>query len=201
MIKFILINSRKFLITVLFLQFFLCSCSRNLSRKEAANLIIKYAEYPKPITYELRIGSKLPFEKKEAKYYNLFKDLGLINIDYLGKLDKYFGPYYLGKYEAVNITLTELGKKFVMEEDFNIFLGKSVKLKYAEKEFDEVTGIAMGEGFAEVKYRWKITIINPSGGKGYFRSEEYFYKNSGEGTAYFRLYDDGWRVIECREEW
>lgn len=195
------IKSKYFLITILLLQFFLCSCSRNLSRKEAGNLIIKYCGYPKPITYEVRIGSKLPFEKEKAKYYDLLKDLGLINIVHLGKVNIYWGPYVIGSYDAVNITLTDLGEKFVTKEYFDYVKGKVVELKYAEKQFDEVTGIAMvDKSHAKVKYRWKIAIINPSGGEGYWHSEEYFKENSGEGTAYFELYDDGWRVIECREE-
>ena len=183
----------------------LCSCSGKISREKAKELIIAHEKLPKTVSnYVAKSCSYCSTCSREENIATsadaiLFDKMldGKINNDMFVFTDN-GNNIYDSKYTAIGkaVSLTEKGKKYLLEED-----GGSFVMKLCDITFGEITGMVIDENNknAKVEYTLKNENITPLGD---------IYKSSGlrglinvinqteskKYTANFIKYDDGWRM-------
>jgi hypothetical protein len=190
-----------FLITVLASIILISGCSKDLSRDKAREIIINHFKYPIPVTKELDIGTKIMANQMSPKWLESLKHDGLI--DYI-----YHQPFGLN--HVVSVSLTDKGKKYVIADrgtrGWPNAGQKFVNVKFAEKQFVEITGIRTSGDKKEavVEYTWKYANLSPFS-KGWkdeslfgalAGSAGYDEKKTYKEEVYLVLYDDGWRIRE-----
>jgi hypothetical protein len=174
--------------------------TNDLSRGRAAEIIKAHPKFKS--TVDLRILVGLVWEDGRGDLFigdlKLPVDQGILTMKKTGQ-----GKY--GRYIEYLVELTPKGEieaktweKTTEEEQFDsIGLVKSTVTVYrvviAQKQLIEVTGIAISEGGktarVEYKWRWEPTA--------YAKLSRKVPSNEiDESTAYFRLYDDGWRMVD-----
>jgi hypothetical protein len=168
------------------------SCTKKLTRKKAAKMIIEKYRYPQDVYTE--VGSLETLKE--------LKDRGLIDIKW-----KSSGDWWWESTDSVWLTKNgELIGLFVKPDYVNVDVkGKLVTLirpslgsskfkvvgKCYKEVFTEVTGmkiIANGTE-AEVEYTYRYDSITPFGVILGYKSDEIYNSN-----CQFTLYDEGWRI-------
>lgn len=196
------VSSRKFfyfLVTALTSIILISGCSKDLSRNKAREIIINHFKYPIPVTKELDIGSKIMANQMSPKWLESLKHDGLIDYTY----HRAFGLNHV-----VSIFLTDKGKEYVVGDrgtrGWPNAGQKYVKVKFAEKQFVEITGVRTSGDKKEavVEYTWKYGNLSPFS-KGW-KDESLFGALAGGGShdenktykdqVYMAFYDDGWRI-------
>lgn len=191
-----------FLVTVLMSVILVSGCSQDLSRNEAREIIINHFKYPVPVTKELDIGSEIISYRMSRKWLETLKREGLINYTYHRPI---------GLSDVVSVSLTDEGKKYVIGDiaTRGWLKGakagqKYVKVKLAEKQFLEITGLKKSDDKIEavVEYTWKYGNFTPFS-KGWrpllgalVRGGFYDENKMHKVQVHMALYDDGWRIVE-----
>jgi hypothetical protein len=194
---------KKLIIYLAMVLFTGTACSVKLTREDALKKIKENSEFPVVKTYEIIksyvkdmdtqgrgvsivIGEDENVEKE--KTLRLFQHIGLLQLTETPQRSE-STSFLLGTtirtWTLVEVRLTDSGKKYLVGEDSNNY---SVKLW--ETDIDEITGImeAKEEKTAAADYTLVNKNITPFG-------EFFSDKSNTDGrTAYFILYDDGWRI-------
>lgn len=171
---------------VLFALFAVCTLltacsndSKNLGREEALNLIKQQTAYPKVVDYDIFCGD--PAFAKKVLDAGL-ETQGLLTVHHTQKLSDVGNPI---------IQLSAKAEPYLLptpEKDKSINVQK---VKLAEEELKEVTGIKMTDGgksaIAEYTTVYKHVTPFSSLVKTDFTKED-------THQAYFALYDDGWHL-------
>lgn len=175
----------------------LISCSKNLSRDKAKELIIAEYDFPK---YETDIIYKEYLKLDHCLYKMRGWEGGCIACGPFPKNLEYFqnnGLIVIGQknIQGINgwtgksqswivytVTLTVIGKQYFISES-----SLEYRLKTCDVSFGEITGIQIQKQFnnATVNY----TVIRKATPFGFNISQ-----GSVNKTANFSLFDDGWRI-------
>ncbi len=171
-------------VTILFcISLFLISCSSGLRRGNAKEQIITQLKLPTACTQTLHeydsyckelISRGLFTEQKKEEEHNsnVYSSRGGV---FIPQVSVQLGfPY----------DITEEGKKYLVQFDGDY----NPIVKLGILNFDEITGISDNDEFnKEVHYTLKCTDLTPFG-------EILLGTNSIQKVAYFKKYDDGWRI-------
>ncbi len=179
------------------------SCQKKLERGEAKKMITERFHYPIKYNYEITksyikdmntqgngVTVLLDEEKSNQKVKNIeqFVSMGLLKLRQTPKRQE-SSNFLLGTtirtWTAVDVSLTETGKKYLVQEQTDVFV-----VKLWEIHVNEITGIQeMSEQkSAKVDYTLLNKNITPFGSIFSDRN------NITQKSAYFSLYDDGWRL-------
>lgn len=180
---------------------FISGCSKGLSQDQAKEIIIQHFKYPIPITHELSIGSKILTNGLSPKWLESLKQEGLIDYTY----HEAWGVNHI-----VSVSLTDKGKAYVagdIKTRERPNAGQQyVEVKFAEKQFVEITGIKASGDRKEVtvEYAWKYGNLTPFS-KGW-RNESLIGALVGnkslvaekihKAEVHMSLYNGGWRIKE-----
>lgn len=170
-------------------------CSKNLSRGQAEDIIIKHLNLPQSETAQfdvLYVEGDIPWNltrisKEEENMLNSFSNKGLVNIKKIPHNTDIPGPMggviATQHWTTIKAELTNEGRKYLVQENKDKYT-----VKTCEITFGEVTGIQIQEQFkvAEVNYTLKREKITPFGIN--------ISQNPINCTATFSLFDDGWRI-------
>lgn len=181
----------------LFVSIFLLSCSKNLSRENAEDLIIKKFNLPRTETMQIKktyyvenhsLGTGFcpvgiysgSDENRYSNYKQLIEALqsnGMVLVNEDKKIENQIC------WTWANVLLTDEGKKYLVQEN-----DKQYELKTCEVVFGEITGIQIQEQFkvAEVNYTLIRKNITPFGSN--------ISQEPETRSASFALFDDGWRI-------
>jgi len=180
---------------VALISIFFFSCSKDLSRSEAEDLIIQNLNLPQPETSQfdvLYVEGDIPWNlthisKEEESMLSSFSNKGLINIIKIPHNTKISGPMggtiATQNWTTIKVELTNEGRKYLVQENKDYYT-----IKICEITFGEVTGIQTNEqsGIAEVNYTLKRENITPFGIN--------ISQTPLNRMTSFSLYDDGWRI-------
>lgn len=168
-----------------------CSATGELNRSQASALI----------------GSSQQF--KTPAFEQVFLGADYRSVDFIGAgnwvvVDALLSSGYLEK-QGGEINLTAKGEAACKDSPRDPERENARSFPVAHREFVEVSGITdaaiAGPGVKEVRFtwRWSPTALGkellPSIPK---LASTYSGEQSREGTALFRLYDDGWRLEEVQ---
>lgn len=193
---------------IIMLSLLFYSCSNELNRNKAKELIIRELQLPKQEVREIKkiyegkryadnLGGIIypqkfnwgrlisDIDKWEAE--NLKND-GYITFDIKTNIKE--TTYN----DRVTFSINNKAKEYIISED-----NEKYELKICELEFGEITGIKIeGErgNKAIVNFTINPTNLTPFGEvKTYFK-KPYIDKLTTNHTAIFELYDDGWRITK-----
>jgi hypothetical protein len=174
--------------------------TNNLSRGRAADLIKAYPEFKSTFDNKILVGRiwEDGWGGNVSSDLQLLMDEGLLTITKTGQ--KQFGRFteYLVELTPKGEIEAKVWAKTTEKVDFDSLglVSSNVTVYHvvvAEKQLIEVTGIAMNEGGktgrAEFTWRWAPTAHAKL-------SKQVPSDEVKECSAYFQLYDDGWRVVE-----
>jgi len=188
---------------ILLLALINISCQKHLEREDAKSMIAINKGYPIQKNFEISksyikdvntegrgvtaiIGDD-QFKETE-KAINQFASLGLLNLVETQKREEttqfLFGTT-VRTWTIVKVSITDEGKKYLIQDN-----DKSYRVKLWETDIVEITGIQeMKESkSAKVDYTISNKSITPFG-------DCFGDKNQVTSlSAYFSLYDDGWRI-------
>ncbi|MCX6231139.1 MAG: hypothetical protein NTZ33_06305 [Bacteroidetes bacterium] len=170
--------------------FLLSSCSKDLSRDKAKQMIIQ--KYNFPLLKTINIDARHRYEYfggSEMVQLNNFVSLGLVTQK---KVNEYI-PSVGAAWDFIDVSLTEEGKKYFVNEiqdNSDDLYGRKYVVKAYEIDFDEITGIEIQEQSkkARVLYTLKKVNVTPFGNLNEKSSTELNQVES------FTLFDDGWRI-------
>lgn len=189
-----------FLLTIAFVS---TSCHKQLKREDAKTMIAASQGYPKQKSFEITksyikdvitegrgvtalIGEEEFKETENA--INQFTSLNLLKLDETQQRDV-TTQFLLGTtvrtWTSVKVSLTDEGKKYLVKDN-----GKSYFVRLWETDINEITGIQemKQSKTAKVDYTISNKNITPFGAS-------FSDKNQVKHlSAYFSLYDDGWRI-------
>lgn len=161
---------------------FSSSCSnksQDLSREEALILIKQEEGYPMVIDYDIFCGD--PEFAKNVLDAGL-EAQGLVIVQRTQKLSEVGNPL---------IRFSEKAQPYLLptsEEDKSV---KIQKVKLAEEELQEVTGIKMLNGNKSAIAEYTTSYINVTPFSVLVKTD---FNKKVDRTAHFSLYDDGWRL-------
>lgn len=187
----------------------LISCSKNLNRDIAADLIRKKYKLPAAVTEEIQIGTvnlMRNFGGANTTTYEALANAGIITFKFVGKRsDAFF------KYSTYEIELLPKGEQFVKGSRVGE-RGEVLKSMFVgEWDLAEVTGIneTVPEQKATVEYTWRYSNVTPVGiaigeGNKALNRKDPIDKNRPtydvheiiQSTELMVRYDDGWRLLE-----
>lgn len=155
-----------------------CS-SKELGREEASGIIKKEMQFPKVVDYDILCGD--PVYARKVIDAGL-EEQGLVTVQRTQKLQDIGKPL---------ISFTDKAKPFLLptpekDKEFEI-----QKVKIADEEFVNVTGIQMSEGGKNAVAEYTTTYKNVSDFSTLINRD---YNKPDTNKAYFTLYDDGWRL-------
>lgn len=158
-----------------------CSNNEELSREEALSLISRTMEYPKVIDYDIYCSDP-KFAKKVLDAG--LEEKGLVEVQRTQKLRDIGKPLiqFSGKAEQYFLKTPEKEKSIDVQ-----------KVKLAEEELQEVTGIKMmNDGkSAVVEYSTMYKNVTP-----FSSLVNTSFTEESTHQVNFALYDDGWRLEE-----
>lgn len=155
------------------------SKSQDLSREEALILIKQDTAFPKVIDYEIYCGD--PEFAKKVLDVGLDAQ-GLVTVQQTKKLSEVGNPL---------IRFSEKAQPYLLptpDEDKSV---KIQKVKLAEEELQEVTGIKMLNGNKSAIAEYTTSYINVTPFSALVQTD---FNEKVNHTALFSLYDDGWRL-------
>lgn len=178
--------------TLIFLVFlcYLFSCNDNLTRDDAAKLIIEKYRLP-----SIKIG----YTGVKGDYYEGFGNKKLEKAKELGLLTYEIKKWgWFGQNATYEANFTDLGNKFLVGEvyktgnDWQGNLEYRIKVKEAIISLKEITGIVQDKKLkqAQVEFTLSISELTPFGIANFIEEGSYPQK------CYFTKYDDGWRIDE-----
>lgn len=160
---------------------FLNSCSNELSRGKAKDLIVEKYKLPEDIVQTFYIVDGTLAKRFDYSMYEALKNEGLLDFSYDRGSATIYGQ------------LTEKGKQYAVSGVFNTdnMYIQGVNVKVAKLSFGEITGIVERKEFniAEVSYTLVRSNITPFGRIAFGYNESPISK-----TVTFTKYDDGWRI-------
>lgn len=184
------------------------SCSKELSRKEAAELIVKESGFLSPVTAELpshcrrnlspghfdledqREVERGGISKSERALRELYEPLqakGLVTYEIVPTMDSFAARGH----RLINVTLTQQGEDYRLEvrSDDRDAACSLTSVRTCERDLIAVTGIVGDERAALVQYQWRFANPTP------FASiaEDCAKTDPHAAEARFLRYDDGWR--------
>jgi hypothetical protein len=165
----------------------LVSCgSKELSREEAASAIQKEMEYPVALDFDVYRAE--PMQARLALDSNLEEE-GFLIVQRTQELKDIGKPM---------IDFTEKAKPFLLQTSDDALAQHIQKVKLADENFVEITGIKTGDDgkTAVVEYTTSITNITPFSALLPRKLEQTTTSNK----ANFALYDDGWRLEKKPDE-
>lgn len=176
-------------IAILPLFLFLFSCSNDLSRDKAKDLIVQ--KYNLPQTETVKLGKS--YLKKYQNLNGIYNETGysgakekldaLLSQGLITIGESQSGTIGYGLMFYATVMLTDEGKKYLIKED-----EKDYEMKSNEIAFGEITGIQVNEKSAEVDYTLQRVNFTPFGNSS--------SKDIMTERQFFALYDDGWRISE-----
>jgi len=178
-------------IFLLFVTFFIFSCSQELTRTKAKKLIVEEGKYKKFETVRIK-GTYYSDYHSDESIWGTKDDLGRNYKEIKQKLKKMEQDGVLKLSEALvnevaniyklKVVLTQEGAKYLVENK-DAFIVKSCEIA-----FGEVTGIEVENQFNGAVVHYTLVRVNPTP-FGVNISQEPIDKK-----ALFSKYDDGWRI-------
>src|SRR5690606_4854752 len=153
--------------------------SQELSREEALSLIKQDTAFPKVIDYEIYCGD--PAFAKKVLDAGL-EAQGLVIVQRTQKVSEVGNPL---------IRFSEKAQPYLLptpDEDKSVNIQK---VKLAEEELQEVTGIKMLNDNKSAIAEYTTSYVNVIPFSALVKTD--FYEK-GNHTAHFSLYDNGWRL-------
>ncbi len=187
---------------LLFCATMLTSCSEKLSERNAKTAIIEKEGYPKPVSYEINKYYLKEFYKSGRgvtintgksfddvkKIINYYENNGLVTVQEETESET-TTAFLIGEttrtWVYAVIELTDKGREYLIEKTDKVY-----KVKIWDKSIENITGIQIYKerNSATVYYNEQNINITPFG-------ELFDDKTSIENkTAYFSLFEDGWRI-------
>jgi len=179
------------------------SCQKHLDRQDAKKMIVNSENYPIKQNYEITksyikdmntegrgvsiVLGEDEFKEKE-KTIEQFKDMGLLTLNEVPQREE-TTAFLIGTtirtWTSVEVSLTETGNKYLVQEKASSF-----EVNLWETDMSQITGIQemQEQKTANVEYTISNKNITPFG--SVFSDKNNVRKKS----AYFSLYDDGWRL-------
>ncbi len=158
----------------------LTSCSDELTRSKAEQIIIKDQGYPRNRTYKFFVDS--PFE---TSVYHKLQDKGILTYTLYGN----------SMNRGVSIDFTEEGKQYVLSEPYIDRTAKVVDVVSGVESFIEITGVKpINENEMLVEYTVVFDSVSPFGEVKRIVPETFTV------DATFNKYDDGWRISKIVEK-
>lgn len=190
-------RTQSFIIALMLIVPALTSCSKGLSREEAAPLIRRSLALPEPEPKVVRIG-RMPIGREfewetvssfllnddNGKQVKLLADEGFLSL----KTGTTLTPWpFSREIPTCDVTVTEKGRPFLLS-----VTESSAKFRLGDIDLADVTGIALNDDkkTAKVIYDLRRTNITPIGLLFGVKEGDRF----PDKTATLRLYDDGWRI-------
>ncbi len=155
-----------------------CS-SKELSREEASRIIKKEMQFPKVVDYDILCGD--PVHARKVIGAGL-EEKGLVTVQRTQKLKDIGKPL---------ISFTEKAKPYLLPTPEKDKKFEIQKVKIAEEEFVNVTGIQMSEDDKNAIAEYTTAYKNVSDFSALINRD---YNKPDTHKAYFALYDDGWRL-------
>jgi hypothetical protein len=167
------------LLTITYLMVAGCSSKNELTREEAFRLIQQDKNYPKAIDYDLYCGD--PKYARKAIDAGLDTQ-GLVTVQRTQKLGEVGNPL---------IHFTDKAKPYLLPTPSNDQSSNIQKVKVAEEDLVEVTGINTGTSGkdAVVEYTTAYRDLTP-----FSVLMATNFKQQATRKANFALYDDGWKL-------
>ena len=168
----------------------------HLSREEAMSLLQKRPEFQAGPTLNLVIGPEVDLIGVEGQSYRAAADAGIIAIQ----------PSSSGPGFRVTTALTTRAQDAIRENTWKIEPkgeGRSVlRIPVATANCQEITGVSESDNEATVQYRWhyQLNTVGEEIKKHTDVATLNFIVNGFDpvenlsGKAFFRRYDNGWRV-------
>lgn len=194
---------KKLIFSLFIIMVIATSCQKHLEREDAKKMIVISENYPIKQNYEITksyiknmntegrgvsivIGED-EFKEKE-KTIEQFKALGLLILNEVPHREE-STVFLLGTtvrtWTSVEVSLTEIGNKYLVQKKESSF-----EVNLWETDINEITGIQemKDQKTATVEYTISNKNITPFG-------SVFSDKNKvRQKSAYFSLYDDGWRI-------
>lgn len=161
------------------------SCSTNkLSEEQAKQLITKYYGYPKAFTFEV---NRIDPESVQRLDNAGLESAGMVTLVKKWSFDGITEP---------KIFFTEKAKPYLTGPSKGEASEQSENVKVADTEMGEITGIAISKDGQTAKAEYTIYYKNIAPFKVLIQKP---LEKPQEHTAYFRRYEDGWRVDKTAE--
>lgn len=177
--KYLLVSALALLVPL-----FACSARDFLTRRLAAELLTSSETFKATQKFWLRIGTTSNADYTSPEYMVLQRR-GWITAASVPCAPETKVP------ACWDVALTPLGVGVFRELiPANAIQSQYVSVPVARRELVRITGISKNGTSAEVEFSWRWIPLNEVGQALYAEGMQY------KSTAAFRLYDDGWRVIE-----
>lgn len=175
------------LLTLFAALILIAGCSddkRELNREEAMNLIKQEAKYPKVVDYDIFCGDP-EFAKKVLDAG--LETQGLLTVQRTQKLGDVGKPI---------IQLSSKAQPYLLPTPEKDKSSNIQKVKLAEEELKEVTGIKMMEDGKTAIAEYTTTFSNVTPFSELVNTD---FKKENTRQATFSLYDDGWRLEKKKD--
>ena len=165
----------------------LVSCgSKELTREDAARIIQKEMAYPVAVDYD--VHRAVPMQAKIAFDSNLEEE-GFIVVQRTQEAKDIGNPL---------IDFTEKAKPFFLPTSNEALSDHIQKVKLADEEFVEVTGIKTSDDGKTAVVEYTTALKNPTPFTGLLARQ--MDRTTRTVKANFALYDDGWRMEKSSEK-
>lgn len=165
-------------ITLFLLLACLASCTNDLTRDEAAEIIKSELKFPRP--YDFKVFRAEPRQAKIAVETNLEKE-GFITVQRTQKAIDIGKPF---------IFFTDKAKPYLLNTSEEDIKREIQKVKIADEEFGEVERISVDGNKAKVVYTTHLKNISPMAAL----MPKQIEKTTASNKVTLVLYDDGWRL-------
>lgn len=170
---------KKLLLIILIAGLITGCSSKELSREEASRIIKQEMQYPKVVDYDIYCSDPAMLRKVIDAG---LEEQGLVTLRRTQKLQDIGKPL---------IAFTDKAKPHLLpasEKDKKVDIQK---VKIADEEFVNVTGIQMSEGGKNAIAEYTTVYKNVNGFSSLTNKN---YNQPATHKAYLALYDDGWRL-------
>ena len=175
-----MLSIMKKLILIILMAGLIAGCSpKELSREEASRIIQKEMQYPKVVDYDIYCSDPAMLRKVIDAG---LEEKGLVTVQRTQKLKDIGKPLieFTDKAKANLLSTPEKDKEIHIQ-----------KVKIADEEFVNVTGIQTSEGGKNAVAEYTTAYKNVNGFSSLINKD---YNKPDTHKAYFVLYDDGWRL-------
>ena len=170
----------KKLLLIILIAGLMAGCfSKELSREEASRIIKQEMQYPKVVDFDIYCSD--PAMARKAIDAGL-EEQGLVTVQRTQKLQDIGKPL---------ISFTEKSKPYLLPTAEKDKKYEIQKVKMADEEFVNVTGIQLSEGGKNAVAEYTTAYKNVNGFSSLTNKD---YNKPDTHKAYFALYDDGWRL-------
>jgi len=170
---------KKFVLIILIAGLIIGCSSTELSREEASRIIRQEMQYPKVVGYNIFCSDPV-FARKVIDAG--LEEKGLVIVQRTQKLKDVGKPL---------ISFTEKAKPHLLPTPEKDKKYEIQKVKIANEEFVNVTGIKMSEGGKNAVAEYTTAYKNVNDFSSLTNKD---YNKPATHKMYFALYDDGWRL-------